>query len=412
MKKLLIDGIKTLLAGVLIGIFISLFQFLTHEIIKLSTYLLTYDGNLIFILVILLSLSFSFVLIYINKKNPGYTGSGVPQFEGYQSGFYKINPYKMFIFIWINSLFGFFFCFLLGGEGPSISISSSIGLGINKKIKRDDKELIAACGSAGFGVAFMSPIAAFCHLLEENKKLLSVRLIIKGLFIIVISFIISHFIYNHNLLNISSDLVLPINYYYILVLIFIFSLFISKCYILLIVKIKDMTKRIKIWSYLLPIFILIFMVIKRNNSLLVGSGIEIISADSTDVSLLIIVGILVFRLIGTAISANQTISGGLVLPMIACGALVGDLIVTLISSWDEDVIKYKNLIVIISMLSVFSFVCHTPLTALALSLKLLCFKAILPLFIVLFFGTLVLYFFRQKNIYRELEERLPGFNEY
>ena len=199
MKKVLYKILKLTILALLVGVFIAGYQFVGHEVISFSKYLLN-ERNLIWISTIACSILLLVGLMFVNKKYPGYYGSGVPQIEAYHRGWYDINPYKNLLFITINSLFAFFGGFLLGSEGPSVTIGSSIGMIGNKAFKDENKNDVALFGSAGFACAFSSPLAGLCHLLEENKHLISWKFILKGIYVIALSFIISYLIYPHSLL--------------------------------------------------------------------------------------------------------------------------------------------------------------------------------------------------------------------
>ena len=411
MSKFFLTCLRVILAGILVGVFIAFFQFCLHEIYILSMFLMTNSNHLVPSLTLLVSFILSIIIIYYNKKIPGYTGSGVPQYLGYQDGFYIVDSYKMFVLIFINSLFGFFFGFLLGGEGPSISISSSIGQSVNSWFKKEDKELVTSCGMAGFSCAFMAPLAGLFYLIEENKKNISLSLIIKGIFVILISYITIYFIYPHDLLGIKTKAIIPFKYFYVYILLLVVSLIIAKLYIILIVKLKDISQKIPFWSYLLPVFVLLFMLFRRYIPYLVGTGNQIITAQMYTKGLDILLGILIFRLLGTAVSSNLSISGGLVLPMLTVGALGADIAVSFVSIWDRSILEYGDAFLILGMFIVFGIVCKTPLTALVLGIDLLPWQMLIPLFIMLMIGYLLFDIFKNDNIYEELEKRLSGYNK-
>lgn len=412
MKKKMINLGILILLGIIIGILISLYQYLAHIVIHGSELLLNSD-----IWLVAIGIVFSFIGIYylffINHRMPGYYGSGIPQFEAYQHWDYQINPYKMIGLMYFNSLYAFFTCFLLGSEGPSISIGASVGLIKNKVLKEDDKQIVAIGGSAGFACAFMSPLAGFIHLIEENKKILSISLILKGLLVIAISFLVSYLIYPHNLLPYFEINPLEIKYYYVFIPLIIICILVSRLFILLNVKLKDVNKKYKIISYITPILLIVFMLISRYHPLLVGSGANLLNPTVVDYSLIIILGILIFRLIGTAVSANASISGGIVLPTLALGAVSADLVVKIIGLIDPSITLYTDLFIICGMLATFACVTKAPLTAFILGLKCANIKLIiLPLLITIGLSYLIIAIFRCDNLYHKLEKRLPGYKTH
>lgn len=409
MKKKIINLFILILLGIIIGIFVSLYQFLAHIVKSGSDKILNSEAW-----VVIIGIIFTFIgihyLFFINNKMPGYYGSGIPQYEGFQSFDYKINPYKMLGLMYFNSLYAFFSCFLLGSEGPSISIGASLGLIKNKILKQEDKKIVAISGSAGFACAFLSPLAGFVHLLEENKKIISISLILKGLLVISIAFLVSYFIYPHNLLPYFEIEFLEFKYYYAFIPLIIMCILISRLFIMLNVKLKDFNKKYKIISYITPILLIIFMLLGRFHPVLVGSGSNLLNSSIIDYSLIIILGILIFRLIGTALSANASISGGIVLPVLALGAIMSDLIIKILTLIDPNIIVYTDLFIICGMLGLFACVTKAPITAFILGLKCANIKLIiLPLIITIGLSYLIISLFKCENLYHKLEKRLPGY---
>ncbi len=412
MKKHLLLFIKLILIAISVGLIISLYQYITHLIIDGSIYLMS-RGITTVIITIIIAVFALCGLMYANKLLPGYYGSGIPQIEAYHRGWYKFSPFKMLGLIFLNSLFAFFSGFSLGSEGPSISMGTSIGMIYNKAFKAEDKESEACAGSAGFAAAFMSPLAGLCHLIEENKKILKPSLILKGLIIISISFIISYLVYNHSLLPYFEVGFLPIKYYLALLALIPICIIIAKLYILFIVKIKDLSKKSKIMVFITPILVIGFMLLRRYQPILSGNGSDILDLGVIDYSLIILIIILLFKLLATALSVSACVSGGVVLPMLAVGALCGYILVKGYSYYDSAILEYLGIFVICGMLTVFAVVTKAPLTALVLGLKCAPIKVIiLPLIITIGIAYLLVIIFKWDNIYHQLEKRINGYDEY
>lgn len=408
MKKFVILLTKLSLTTLLIALFISFFQWFSHEIIHYSELFLEYNYWIVTLIIILTSL-FSIVLINLNNKYKGYLGSGVPQFEAYFDHDYQFSSFKMLILITINSFFAYFSGFVLGGEGPSISTAGAIGKMINELFKSDDKELVEASCSAGFACAFLAPVAGFCHLIEENKKHLSLSLILKGLFIIFLSCLITYFVYPHNLLPNKATVNLPFNLYYSLIFVILYVLVFSYLFKKSILITKDLNKKFNYMVYLTPILVIVFMLLRKFYPIFVGSGSIILSTNIYDMWLVCLVGLLIFRLIFSGLSANSNVSGGIVLPMLAIGALGGEIIVNIISKFDPRIIEYNQVLKICAMVGVFAVVTNCPLTALILGLKMGEFTVIiLPLTIVLVVLYFIITFTKHHSIYKDLVKRLPN----
>lgn len=415
MKEKLKPILKYFIVSILVGLVICLYQFLASNITHLSNYLLS-SNSIVFIITIILSIFILQTLIVFNKKYKGYYGGGIPQIEAYHDYNLNFNEIKMTICMFINSLFAFFTCFLLGSEGPSVTIASSIGKLTNSKDKKEDKELVAITGSAGFGCAFLSPLAGLCHLFEENRRLISLKFLFKGLLIIIISFSIMYLLYPHKILpTFSIDSFKPIYLLYVLIL-GILSFLIGRLFIYLVIKVKDLSiKFSKYINYITIILLILFMILKRYYPVLVGSGSIVFTFDFTDMYIITIIGILLFRLIFSSISTSSNICGGMVLPMMSIGALLGVILVKIISIWDSNIINYKYIFIVCSMVSIFAVVTKTPITAFILGIK--CFDissiiyVILPLLLTIIISYLPVYIKKLKNIYHLLLDRMPNINK-
>lgn len=409
MKKILIAFLKLTLLGLIVGLFIAGYQFIGHEVISLSKFLLKSE-NLIWISTIACSVILLTGIMFINKKFKGYYGSGIPQIEAYHRGWYSFSPYKMLVLMTLNSLFAFFGGFLLGSEGPSISIGSSLGMISNDIFKDNNKEDIAIAGSTGFACAFSSPLAGLCHLIEENKSIISFKFIIKGIWVIAIGFFISYLVYPHSLLPYFELNVLPLKYYLILLLMVIVLIVVAKVFLFLIIKVKDFSKQKQFMFYFTPLLLVLFMILRRFYPVLIGNGMDSLNPNIIDYSLLMIFSILVFRLIFTSFSMSSNISGGAVLPTLAVGSLTAILFIKGTSYIVPDITEYIGLFIIIGMLVTFAVVTNAPITALVLGLKCTAFKVIaLPLLISLIISTIPFYVFKWENLYHQLEKRIPGY---
>lgn len=415
MKTKFLKVFKYFIVAILVSLIICLYQFLAFNITNFSNFLLN-NNIFIFITTIIISIFILPILIYFNKKYKGYYGGGIPQIEAYHDYNLSFNETKMALCMFINSLFSFFTCFLLGSEGPSVSIASSVGKLANRYDNKEDKELIAIAGSAGFGCAFLSPLAGLCHLFEENRRIISLKFLFKGLLLITISFFIMYLIFPHKILPTFSTNLLPIKYLIYIMLLGIIIFLIGRLFIYLIIKAKDLSiKYNKYLNYLTTMLLIIFMVLKRYYPLLVGSGSYILTFDFNDFYIITIIGILLFRLIFTSISASSNVCGGMVLPMMSIGAILGNIFVKVISIWDTNILNYQYIFIVCGMVSVFSVVTKTPITAFILGLKCFDFSSminvILPLVITITISYLPVYIKKLKNIYHLLLERLPNINE-
>ncbi len=401
-KGILNLGLKILLLGVLIGLFISFYQFIMHEIIAISNDIFQSNNSLLIFIMLVIAIILSFIIIFINNKYKGYLGSGIPQYEAFYDGNLDFSPFKMFFLVLFDSLYAYFCGFPLGGEGPSITLSASLAKMITK-----DKELIAASGSTGFCVAFLAPLAGFFHLIEENRHYVKISFLFKGFILIIIASLVAYLVYPHNLLPIFVETALDYKYYYLIVIVSIIAFIVGRLYVLAIIKVKDMSKIFKNFLYLTPLFSLLFLFYMTKDLYFIGSGQNILANPLFTTSIMLCVFYLFYRLLGTAFSNSLAVSGGLVLPMLSLGALCGLLVTLMFKDIIPNITKYNDILVVVGMLVLYNSVCKTPLTALALSFKMGSFiNVFLPVLIGIIISTSLLYLLKQQNIYKLLERRI------
>ena len=403
MREKLLIILRVALGGVLVGLIISLFQYLTELVIHLGAYLAS-SSVTSFIILYLAGLIIYAILFFINRRNPGHYGSGIPQLEAQYDGIYQVNPFKMLPLIFINSLYSFFIGLPLGAEGPSITISSSIGLILNKLFKVDDNTLAMACGSSGFACAFSNPIAGICHLIEENKKDLSLGFIIKGIAVLAIAYLINYFIIDETLLPYFSLKPMPPLYYLYLILVIGFVLLISKAYSISILWLKGLSRNNRLVFYLTPLLIILFITLRRFMPLLTGSGLSLLKLDTMDYLLIAILSFLMFRVLTTALAVSSSVSGGIVLPMLCMGGLVGLATVKLIGKWDSNILEYSEIFMLVGMFSFLGVLTRCPFTALALGLGCGSLNALaLPLILTIAITFIASHFLKYNSIYYDLK---------
>lgn len=412
MKKIFLSCSKVILAGLFVGIMMGVYHYIAQHLISFSNEILQKEWY-IFLICLVFSLVVYGLIYLLNKKIPGYFGSGLPQIEAYYRGWYKFSAWKMLVLLFINSLFAFFSGFPLGLEGPSITISTCVGMLTNKLYKEEDVDLEACSGSAGFSCAFVAPFAGLMYLIEENKKLIKLSLIIKGIVIIGISYFVSTIIYHHPVLPYFEVEMLPIKYYWLLVVIVLLSIGASKLFSLITIKIKDLKFIKPLLIYITIGLIILFMVIKRYFNIMVGGGSSLITESLIDYSLLALIGILIFRLFFTPLSVNSLISGGMVFPLLAIGALVGIAGVNAYSLVDSEIINYLGIFIIVTMTCLFGTTTKCPLTGLVIGLHCAPIKIIIiPLVISTLLIMVISRIFKFESIYHLLERRIPGYSKH
>lgn len=363
-------SLQILLVSVFVGILICLYLTIAGLVIDFSNKVLR--GDLLDFVRGLVVASILLILLLLLNAHYGkrWYDNGRLLIEGYYEGEGEWNPFKHIFFVFTNSLMAFFSGFLLGSEVPSVMMASSCGLIASRIAKANDKDVVKCAGSAGFAVAYMSPIAGLCHLIEENKKHLSFKLILLGLPTIALSFVIAflfkHYVYHFHSVYMVFDSFLPFRYYPLLLLIGFLSVLVAKMFFIgykLIARSKTMMRFMDIITFIIALG---YMVLRRFYPFLVGDGSFLFENGLLDFTWFAILGVLLFRIFNTSLSFKASLSGDVVVPALAMGAILSDLIVSLFTGIMPGIAEYASIIRFVGMLSVFASVSGNFLTAFAL----------------------------------------------
>ena len=412
-KDRIITAVQIPLTGIMIGFVVTLFIYLASKIISFSNYLINYN-NFIFAIVLATVFIIAIFTTYTNYKYKGYIGNGISILSMDYYGNNDFNPYRLLFFTTINSYLAFFFGFTLGTEAPSVTIGASVAKIGNKALNKYDRDIVMAGGSSGFAAAFIAPIAGFIHLLEVHRHRIRKAFIIKGIVMISMSYISSYIlqrlIWNRELFYSMDIILIPFNLFYAVILVSILSFGIGELFSF----VHGMAQRLRggrLMLYLTPILALGFFLLKKYYPLLSGNGDMAIDLSILDKGLFLMLLIMIIRFIFMILSENANVSGGTVLPLIALGAILGEIIVSIISKNDPSILKYENTFKAIGMFCCLGCAANIPITSYVLAIETLHTYQILlslgiALIFIVFLKKMINLPFAYKKYYRiELDDR-------
>lgn len=372
---------------------------------------------LILVKIWLAFLLIGFIVDFLYRKYPKTSGSGIPQVKGLILARidYK-NWFQELLSKFIGGILGIGAGLSLGREGPSVQLGSYLGYGISKIFKRDIKDrnyLITSGASAGLAGAFGAPMAGVMFSLEEIHRYLSSKLLIcVFLASIAADFVGRRFFGIQTAFNIHVNYSLNISPYFQFSLYIIFGLiiaFFGKLFTFTLIKTQDIFNEIK-----LPRYIKITIVMTLSFILCIvfpevtGGGHDLAESlvhKQELISILII--IFLVKLLFTAISYATGFAGGIFLPMLVLGAIIGKIFgETLDIIWltgDDFTVHF----VVLGMAAYFVSVVRAPITGAILILEMTgsfdLLLAIATVSIVAFYTTELL---GQHPIYDILYDRM------
>lgn len=409
--KILKVTIQAGFLGAIIGLIIGLYQLIVEKLVTFSDSIFT-DGRNITIILFCILLTLISVFVYIIlTRNKDINGSGVPQYELMIHHNYQIKWYKTLPLMFITSIYSYIIGAGLGSEGPSVFLGGMVGKGSNKLFKCDDPNTAAVGGGIGFGCAFGVPLAGMIYTFEESlNHQFNIKLVYKTIVGGIVAIIVKFLIYNHKLIYFENVSNLALKNYWIIIVIALFAFIAGIVFQQLILIVKDFLKKyqnnflVKYRFFIILVIILLVSVFVNEYN---GGGTKIINSLFNYKSIGLLFGILAFRLVFTTLSANSTMSGGLLVPMLLTGAISSSIIYQLLFSNNIVIENDFNVILLCGMLALFANVTKSPLTASALALaftnySLAFFPVVLSIIVSCALGKL----FKTKDIYENLIIRL------
>lgn len=368
--------------GMLIGAVVSLYGFLSEILVDNSVMIFgfvrehLYYIPLLFAALILLAL----VMTLLLKKTPECKGSGVPRTEGVLRG--------VLSFRWLRTLLTTFFAtsitymtgLSLGSEGPSIQIGASLSTGACKAFKTPQHvqgAMVTGGAAAGLATAFNAPLTGIVFAVEEVHKKFSPILFISVAIAVLFSNIITRILRNVMgfkllLLDFGALPEIPLKFVWALfllgIVIGIFALLFNK----LIFKANKLTGKFK--KIPLSVRLITAFVLSGTLGLIfidtLGGGHHLIEkVGNMDYNTLMLVLLFVVKLFLIIVCFSSGATGGLFIPMLTLGALLGGIMAKLLILMGLDP-KYFTTVVVIAMTAFFGASVRAPLTAIILIVEI------------------------------------------
>lgn len=369
-----------LVVGLFVGVVISAFRisvsFVYSYMVQAYAFLRQTSNPLWYGVWIVISLIAAAIVIKLMQSEPDIQGSGIQDIEGHIQGLLHMDWFSVLWKKFIGGSISLGSGLALGREGPSIQIGSVVGLGVHhffKGTKADENLLLSAGASAGLAAAFSTPVSGVLFIAEEIYHKFS-----ENLFIITFtSAVTGNFIaYNvfgvEPIINLDVLRVFPLSDYFYLVLLGIFIAIIGWIYQNVLLVMPEWYKKLPIPNYLIPV-IPFLLVIPVGLFLpeLMGSGSDLIfEMQHGTLSIGILVAIFIFRFVFMHLSYGSGVPGGIFLPILSLGALVGVLFATVMMEFFGFEQQFIVNMLVYGMGGLLTSVTNATLTSVMLMLEL------------------------------------------
>ncbi|AQS11053.1 H(+)/Cl(-) exchange transporter ClcA [Clostridium saccharobutylicum] len=411
--------LKLVFEGISIGIATGLLIVLYRVALEKAGLLLNYIYSVISIKPILI-LPWIISLIIIGyivglmvKAEPMISGSGIPQVEGVLLRKLDMTWWKVITGKFLGGVLSIGSGLSLGREGPSVQLGSAIGQGFSKIFKRinvEEKYLITSGASAGLAAAFNAPLAGAMFALEEVHKNFSPLILLSALSsALSADFIASGFFGLKPVFNFGNLASLPLQFYLYIILLGIILGILGVVFNKTLLGTQNLYARQK-WlkkefRIIIPLLISVILGILLPQVL--GGGHELITSLAIEnFSLAVLIIVLIVKFLFTMASFGSGAPGGIFLPLLTVGALIGNLYGLILVNFVHFDNMYITNFIILGMAGYFASVVKSPITGTILITEMTgSFNHLLSLAVVSIVSYIVADILGSKPVYESLLEK-------
>lgn len=413
-----------IIAGIFTGFLISVYTFCAGFLYSSSVkiYSLVRDNPAYIPLLMLGLLILGTLSATLIKKVPEVKGSGIPRTEGILRGLLTFKWLRVILGTIVGSFLSFFGGLSLGHEGPSVQLGAATAEGANALLhsKYAWRRYVSTGGaSAGIGVAFGAPITGIIFAIEEVQKQFNPLLLLSAVvtsFMAVLTAQICKPVFGYEEFYfgfITHIATIPVNFLWMMLIV---AVIIGLCAVLFNASmlIKPLFKSNKYSPYfkIISVFLIsgAFGLIWTES---LGGGYGLIKAVAqADISLKMIVVFLLIKFLLVILGYRSGATGGLFVPMLCLGALLGGLMGKMCIAMGLPQ-EYYETVVMICTVALMGATIRTPFTALILLTETTrATSGFLGAAIVIFVSCIVAEICMRKPLYdRLLENEIENFNK-
>ena len=365
---------EALVVGLVAGIVVGSFRWLIGQILAMwqKGYQAAHANPALLWLLAAGALASVIVAGFLVKQQPHAGGSGIPEVELQLQGKLQLAWWPILWRKFIGGVLSIGSGLFLGREGPSIQLGSTIGQGVAqgfKASKTDSRVLLATGAASGLSAAFGAPLGGAMFIVEEVFHNFSPRVWLNALAgAIMANFVVSNVFGQTPVLAIDYKHSFPILQYWHLLLLGAFLGLIGRLYQWGLLNFSHVYQKIPVlprWLHgIIPALILVPIMYYFPGY--VGGGNNLILSLNQMHITGILALIFLLRISFSIISYDSGLPGGIFLPILTMGALLGAVYGQFMVGLGLLDQKLVVNLVIFSMAGMFAAIVRSPFTAIML----------------------------------------------
>jgi H+/Cl- antiporter ClcA len=310
------------------------------------------------------------------KTRPMIRGSGIPQIKGALLRLMTLDWLPELPLKFITGILGMGAGLSLGREGPSIQIGAYTGkavLTIFRRPFRERKILVTAASAAGVAAAFNAPLAGVLFVLEELQSGFSPLFLACSMGAAMAADVTAGFFFGlRPVFDFRQVAVLPLNAMFWVIFLGIGCGLLGDFFKRALYFSQDLYGRLRIPPILCPVIpLLVSVPLGFFLFDITGGGhglIESLSVQSRPLALIAL--LLAGKILFTALCYGSGTSGGIFLPLLACGALTGHALGLILLDTGFIMEAYLLNFTIMGMAAFFTGAVNAPVTGIILILEM------------------------------------------
>lgn len=400
--------------GGITGILVVMFRLGVQKMEAITGQLMEYaQKNILFMVLWALVLFFIAICVaFLVKKEPMISGSGIPQIKADISGDLSLNWHRVIFCKITGCILSLGAGLSLGREGPSIQLGAMAGKGfsrVTKRIKAEERFLMVCGAGAGLTAAFNAPIAGAVFCIEEMNRSFSEKTLLTAMAATITADFIASYVFGLKpIFSLNVAQTMPLKYYGLIALMGIALGVLGVLFNKSLALFQGLynKKALKTFKIFIP-FAMVFVLCFTYPMALGGGSDLVVLAGSGELLMGALCVLLVVKFIFFMFCFGSGAPGGIFMPMLVFGALIGCIAGQMFGAWLGFGNIYLETFVIAGMAGYFSAIVRAPMTGIILISEMTgSLSHLLALSLVSLTAYFVADIMKAKPVYEQLLEKI------